>query len=123
MLNKIEMHTCKTSLDSGKEYIYTYYLTESLKNISIEEFEVCVPSYGIGIKRQEFLGGQIIDTFEDKFDSVSPTRTKVASLIDYLIDNEVSPIHLIDVIGESVDNWIIDYEIEAIGRLSMNKIS
>jgi hypothetical protein len=40
-----------------------------------------------------------------------------------LIDNEVSPLHLIDIIGESVDNWIVDYEIEAISKLSMGAMA
>lgn len=123
MLNKVEIHTCKTSLENGKEYIYIYYLTESSKDISIEELEVSVPSYGIGIIREEVYQGKVIDTFEDRFDSVSPVRNKVISLIDFLIDNEVSPLHLIDVIGESVDNWITDYEIEAIGRLNINAMA
>jgi hypothetical protein len=123
MLNTVEIHTCKTSLENGKEYIYIYYLTESTKDIMIEDLEVSVSSYGIGIIREEILEGKVIDTFEDRFDSVSPVKSKVMSLIDFLIDNEVSPLHLIDVIGESVDNWVTDYEIEAISKLSINAMA
>ena len=123
MFNKVEIYTCKTSVDNGKEYMYIYYLTESSKNITIEDIEVAVPSYGIGIIREQILEGKIVDTYEDRFDSVSPTRNKVVSLIDFLIDNEVSPLHLIDIIGESVDNWIVDYEIEAISKLSMGAMA
>jgi hypothetical protein len=123
MLNTVEIHTCRTSLENGREYIYIYYLTESTKDIAIEDLEVSVSSYGIGIIREEMFEGRIIDTFEDRFDSVSPIKSKVMSLIDFLIDNEVSPLHLIDVIGESVDNWVTDYEIEAISKLSINAMA
>jgi hypothetical protein len=30
---------------------------------------------------------------------------------------------MIDVIGDNVDNWITDYEIEAISRLSINAMA
>lgn len=123
MLNTVEIHTCKTSLENGREYIYIYYLTESTKDIAIEDLEVSVSSYGIGIIREEIYEGKVIDTFEDRFDSVSPVKSKVMSLIDFLIDNEVSPLHLIDVIGESIDNWVTDYEIEAISKLSINAMA
>jgi hypothetical protein len=62
MFNKVEIYTCKTSVDSGKEYMYIYYLTESTKNITIEDIEVTVPSYGIGIIREQILDGKIVDT-------------------------------------------------------------
>ena len=123
MLNKVEIHTCKTSLEEGKEYIYIYYLTESIKDIIIENLEVSVTSYGIGIIREEILNEKVVDTFEDRFDSVSPIKSKVLSLLNYLAKNEVSPVHMIDVIGDNIDNWITDYEIEAISRLSINAMA
>lgn len=123
MLNKVEIHTCKTSLEDGKEYMYIYYVTESIKDIIVENLEVSLTSYGIGIIREEIFNGKIVDTFEDRFDAVSPVKSKVVNLLNYLIKNEVSPVHLIDVIGEKVDNWITDYEIEAIGRLNINAMA
>lgn len=123
MLNTVEIHTCKTALENGREFVYIYYLTESTKDITIEDLEVSVTSYGIGIIREEIADGKVIDTFEDRFDAVSPVKSKVLSLIDFLVDNEVSPLHLIDVIGESIDNWVTDYEIEAISKLSINAMA
>jgi hypothetical protein len=69
------------------------------------------------------LNEKVVDTFEDRFDSVSPLKSKVLTLLNYLAKNEVSPVHMIDIIGDSVDNWITDYEIEAIGRLSINAMA
>jgi hypothetical protein len=123
LFTKIEISTCKTLVENGRGYMYKYYLTESSKNIIIGDMEISVPSYGLGIIGEQILEGKIVDTYEELFDAVSPKRNKVISLSDFLVDNEVSPLHLIDVIGESVDNWVTDYEIEAISKLSIGAMA
>lgn len=123
MLDRVEIYTCKTVMDNDREYVYIYYMTESTKDIVVEDLEVSVASYGIGIVREEIVNGKVIETYEDRFDAVSPFKNKVMSLIDFLIDNEVSPVHLIDIIGENIDNWVSDYEIEAISKLNINTMA
>lgn len=123
MLNKVEIHTCKTSFEDGREYVYIYYMTESVKDVIVENLEVSLTSYGIGIIREEILNGKVVDTFEDRFDSISPVRSKVVTLLNQLVRHEVSPVHLIEVIGTEVDEWISDYEIEAIGKLNINALA
>ncbi|MDB2097813.1 DUF6514 family protein [Clostridium paraputrificum] len=41
---------------------------------------------------------------------MSTQRHKVKGLLNLLYKNEVSPIHLIDIIGEYVDKWVGDFE-------------
>ena len=73
------------------EMKYTYSLTkESLNNVQ---------AYGIKV-----------DRVEDGVKYISTQRHKVKGLLNLLYKNEVSPIHLIDIIGEYVDKWVEDFE-------------
>lgn len=81
---------------------YTYSLTK-------ETFHD-VQAYGIKIERVDIKNGVIIKRVEDKVDHISTKYYKVKGLLNMLYKNEVSPIHLIDVIGEYVDNWVEDFE-------------
>lgn len=75
------------------EMKYTYSLTkESLNNVQ---------AYGIKVERVDI---------KDGVKYISTQRHKVKGLLNLLYKNEVSPIHLIDIIGEYVDKWVGDFE-------------
>ena len=81
---------------------YTYSLTkESLNNVQ---------AYGIKVERVDIKDGAIINRVEDGVKYISTQRHKVKGLLNLLYKNEVSPIHLIDIIGEYVDKWVEDFE-------------
>ncbi|MBS5927302.1 MAG: hypothetical protein KIC66_09490 [Clostridium sp.] len=84
------------------EMKYTYSLTkESLNNVQ---------AYGIKVERLDIKYGTIINRVEDGVKYISTQRHKVKGLLNLLYKNEVSPIHLIDIIGEYVDKWVGDFE-------------
>lgn len=118
MYQMMEVCNCKTTLDDQKEFLYRYFLVESKKDMLMENKYVSVPSYGIHAVREELLGGKITSIYNDTVESVSPDKSKVMGLIQYLRDNEVSPIHLVDITGEMIDEWITDYDLEAKNVLS-----
>ena len=83
------------------EMKYTYSLTkESLNNVQ---------AYGIKVDRVDIKDGAIINRVEDGVKYISTQRHKVKGLLNLLYKNEVSPIHLIDIIGEYVDKWVEDF--------------
>ncbi|WP_407644975.1 DUF6514 family protein [Clostridium polyendosporum] len=43
--------------------------------------------------------------------SISPQRHKVHNLLKMIYDNGVSPRHLIDILGEYVDTYVIDFDV------------
>lgn len=69
-----------------------------------------IQSYGIELERQDFVDGQLTGIERNVIRSISPDRHKVHNLLKLLYDNEVSPIHLVDVLGEKVDEYIIDFD-------------
>lgn len=89
------------------ELRYSYKLTQG----KLKE----VQAYGIELDRVDYKDGKIINTVMDAVQVISPQKEKVKSLLQMLYKNQVSPLHLVDIIGEYVDNYVSDFDnIEAL---------
>ncbi len=93
-----------------KEYIYYYKLIKSDLYISWQEEDIKVQSYGIEIIRKDFQKEQLTNLESNNIRHISPHRYKVHNLLKMLYEQTVSPIHLIDIIGEYTDEYVVDYE-------------
>lgn len=93
-------------------YNYFYRIVKGQVTLPIGSDKIVVQSYGIEIERQDIKDGNVINIERDCINSISPQRYKVQNLLKLLYDNNVSPIHLIDVLGEYVDEYIIDFDKE-----------
>lgn len=89
-------------ITNGIERKYKYKLIKSLMG----EEEV----FGIEIERIDIKGDLIIDSFKDSIDLISPIEEKVSKLLKMLYENQVSPIHLIDIIGPYADEYVSDFD-------------
>ncbi|GAA0070538.1 DUF6514 family protein [Clostridium sardiniense] len=89
-------------ITNGIERKYKYKLIKSL--MGKEEV------FGIEIERIDIKGDLIIDSFKDSIDLISPIEEKVNSLLKMLYENQVSPIHLIDIIGPYADEYVSDFD-------------
>ena len=94
------------------KYNYFYRLLKGKVSISCETDTIEVQSYGIEIERQDMLNGELINIERDCVENISPDRHKVHNLLKLLYDHTVSPIHLIDVLGDYIDEYIIDFDKE-----------
>ena len=65
--------------------------------------------YGIVVKKESIKNKVVVSTIEDRVDIISKKKEVVQKLLDLLYRNQVSPIHLIDVIGENVDNCVLEF--------------
>ncbi len=63
----------------------------------------------VEVERKDFKDSDLINIERDSVDKISPNKDKVEVLVEKLHKYEVSPIHLIDVIGEDVDNCVADF--------------
>ena len=66
-------------------------------------------AYGIEVERQDVIDGDLVNIERDSVNNISTNKEKVKKLFDLVSKNNVSPIHLIDVIGEYVDEYITDF--------------
>lgn len=87
----------------GERYQYNYRMTRSMySNIHV---------YGIEIERLDIKEDEKITNIErNQIALISPKRYKVKEFLKILYDNTVSPVHLIDILGEYVDECVLDFE-------------
>jgi hypothetical protein len=89
---------------------YYYRLIKGKILITYEMDTIEVESYGIEIERQDLQDGKLINIERDCVKNISPEGHKVHNLLKLLHDNLVSPIHLIEVLGEYIDEYIVDFD-------------
>ena len=65
-----------------------------------------VNTYGIEIERKDFNNDVLINIERNSIEKISYYLEKVRELLSILYKNEVSPIHLVDIIGEKVDEYV-----------------
>lgn len=100
----------KIVLADGIEYRYEYRITRA--NILLSEYGINkeVQSYGLEVERRDLVDEKVINIERDNVVNISPQRHKVQGLAKLLYDNVVSPVNFIEVVGENIDDYIIDYD-------------
>lgn len=91
-------------------YHYSYRLLKEKVSISLSDSVIEMQSYGIEIERQDVIEGSIQNIERDYIKNISPQQQKVHKLLKMLSDNLVSPIHLIDIVGNYMDDYILDFD-------------
>lgn len=94
------------------EHNYFYRMTKGKIDLSEYRDTIELQAYGIEIERQDIVEGHMVNIERDFVKSISCQRYKVHKLLKLLYDNSVSPIHLIDIIGEYIDIYIEDFDNE-----------
>ncbi|WML36177.1 DUF6514 family protein [Clostridium sp. OS1-26] len=100
----------RTESRDDVKYVYLYRLLKGNISITYGVDTIEVQSYGIEIERQDLVDGKLVNIERDCVKSISPERHKVHNLLKLLYDNNVSPIHLIDVLGDYIDEYIVDFD-------------
>ena len=84
-----------------KERRYIYRIVEnSIRNRQ---------AFGIEIERQDFEEGEVINLERDIVDIVASNQRKAEDILMLLFNNLVSPIHLVDIVGEYADLCVNDF--------------
>lgn len=92
-------------LDTEKvKYEYSYRIMET--NFNNSAF------FGIEIERIDYINGKVVNIEREAIDKISENLNKVEQLHKLVFDNLVSPIHLIDILGEYVDEYIAEFKEE-----------
>lgn len=100
-MNLVEEYNTVNS-DTDIEFRYAYRLiTREYKGII---------AYGIEIERKDYVGLKNVNLEREKIDMISVHRHKVKQLLMKLYNNQVSPIHLIDIVGRYADEHVYEFD-------------
>ncbi|OPJ65793.1 DUF6514 family protein [Clostridium chromiireducens] len=89
--------------DSDVEFRYAYRLTK-------REFRG-ITAYGIEIERKDYVGLKSVNLERESIDIISIHRHKVKQLLMKLYSNQVSPVHLIDIVGSYADEHAYEFDL------------
>lgn len=98
---------------------YYYRMVRNEIKLVNEEESMEVQAYGIEIERQDTVNNMVVNVERDCIKNISPHRHKVHNLLKMLYDNTVSPYHLVDVLGDYVDEYSLDFD-EALKKTEVN---
>lgn len=100
----------KKLTENDVKHNYFYRLVKSNMSVSMYGELTHVQAYGIEIERQDLLDDTVVFIERDCVENISPQRHKVKNLLKMLYDNNVSPIHMIDILGDYIDEYIVDFD-------------
>lgn len=101
-MNIIEEYT-SVNKQNNIEFRYCYRLTN-------KEFHG-IMAYGIEVERKDYVGAKKVNSECDKIDIISPEKEDVEKMLIKIWNNQLSPIHLIDVLGNFVDDNVCKFNI------------
>lgn len=102
-LMKIVEEYTSVNKQNDVEFRYSYRLTN-------KEFHGMMV-YGIEVERKDYVGAKNVNLERDKIDIISPEKDDVEKMLIKIWNNQLSPIHLIDVLGSYVDNNVYKFNI------------
>jgi hypothetical protein len=116
----------RNEIIQGKKYIYFYRVikenitlpleewqeTSELEGACIKEDYVEVQAYGIEVERQDVTSKGIVKIEKEYLKGITPQRHKAHNLMRLLYQNTVSPIHLLDILEDYIDDYVIDFNEE-----------
>lgn len=100
----------KEITDGDVNYNYAYRLVKNNMSVVMYGKLTEIQAYGIEIERQDITNGTVVRIQRDCAKHISPQRYKVKNLLKILYDNTVSPIHMIDILGEYIDEYTSDFD-------------
>lgn len=102
----------KTIANEKVEHRYFYRMIKDQIIVSSNDSVKKLDAYGIEVERQDMCDGRLVNIERDRIKSISPYLNKVQVLLNLIFKGVVSPIHLIDVLGEYVDEYTYDFNNE-----------
>lgn len=98
----------------GIKYKYIYRLTKRDFPVKIKNEANNFQCFGIEVECQAIVDNSVISIERNSIEKISPYRFKVHNLLKLIYDNSVSPLHLTDIIGEYVDEYVSDFDSVAV---------
>jgi len=100
----------KRVTEEDVKHNYFYRLVKSQISVSMDNEPTEMQAYGIEVERQDIVDDIVVFIERDFVENISPQRHKVKSLLKMLHENTVSPIHMVEVLGEYIDEYISDFD-------------
>ncbi|TZE81079.1 DUF6514 family protein [Calorimonas adulescens] len=114
-------NNARTIEERDEIIVLSYYLVSGEITVSYEGEELILPSYGIEVMSETYRNGKKVDEGRERYENISPYCERVVELINHFADMFLSPVHLIDIMEERIEEYIEDFDrvIQKISRMAI----
>jgi len=113
------VETLKCNEVCGEDVVeYTYKLIQRELSMDVQGGRRVIEAYGIEVESRIKGNNESGQVFKDEVKYITPCKNKGREFLNMLKDNSVSPIHLIDIIEEYIEEYYMDFNnvVEAIAN-------
>lgn len=64
--------------------------------------------YGLEVERRDISNNQVVNIERESIEEISIVKDRVKEMIDILYNGIVSPIHVVDILGEEIDKCVAE---------------
>ncbi|WP_346889983.1 DUF6514 family protein [Clostridium sp. UBA1056] len=89
---------------------YTYNLIQSELEVNTNGERRVIDVYGVEIESEVKNKDKHVERYRENVGCITPNRYKGSELLGLLRNNGVSPIHLIDIIEEYIEEYYADFD-------------
>ncbi|MEG0307803.1 MAG: DUF6514 family protein [Clostridium sp.] len=104
----IETLKCNEVCD-GNSIEYTYRLIERELSIDDQGDKKVIGAYGIEVESEVKLTDESVQAFKSEIKYITPFKHRGIEFLNILKNNSVSPIHLIDITEEYIEEYYSDF--------------
>lgn len=105
----IDTINCSIKCDDG-ELEYIYNLTERKLSLEVEGKEEEIITYGVEAQSYVVKENKKVLISKDAIEVLTPYKHKAKEFINMLRKNEVSPVHLLNIAEEVIEEYYLDFE-------------
>lgn len=97
---------------------YTYNLTQSELEIHMREEKRTINAYGVEVESKVKDKNNDVYEYKEEVKYITPYRCKGSEFLSFLRNNRVSPIHLLEITEEYIEEYYRDFDeaTEAVGN-------
>lgn len=98
--------------NEGTNLEYTYRLVQRDLHMDNNGESCCIKAYGVEVESKVKCNEKNVQAFKEEIKYITPYKYKGSQFLHMLEKNMVSPIHLIDVTEEIVEEYYRDFDKE-----------
>lgn len=113
------IETLRCNCDCGGDVLeYTYRLIQSDLHLENEGEKYCIKAYGVEVESKRKSNDKIVQDSKEVVKFVTPYKYKGSQFLHMLEKNMVSPLHLVDIAEEVIEEYYKDFNKELYAQFS-----
>lgn len=113
------IETLKCNCDCEGDVVeYTYKLIQRDLQLENKDGDHCIEAYGVEVESRRKNNDKIVHASKEEVRYITPYKYKGSQFLHLLEKNMVSPIHLVEIVEEMIEEYYKDFDKELYTQLN-----